>query len=47
MNSLLDAQTEGEVLRRAVQLLQERLPAGWTIEPRYEVGPINRDGKAS
>lgn len=45
MNS--DAQSESEVLRRAVQLLQDRLPEGWTADPRYEVGPINRDGKAS
>jgi len=45
MGQLLDAQAEGEVLRRAVQLLQERLPEGWTIEPRYQVAPSSRNGK--
>lgn len=41
------AQTDEEVLRGAVDLLQERLPEGWTTEPTYQVGPRNRDGKAS
>ena len=41
------AQIEGDILPRAVQLLQDRLPDGWTTEAQYQVGPGNRDAKVS
>lgn len=40
------APTDGEVLRRTVQLLQERLPAGWSLGPRHEAALGNLDGQA-